>query len=66
MFDEEIRTDLSYISICSLSTLYNSKFIVMATCLGTNAVVVTRVHCITQDRFHKFIYGINKIIKCDS
>ena len=45
---EEIRTKqaLSYISVCSLSILYNSKFILMATSLGTNAVVVTRVHCI--------------------
>ena len=42
----KIRTkqDLSYISICSLSSLYNSKFILMAQSLGTN-VVVTRVHC---------------------
>ena len=48
-FNEEIRTkqDLSYISIYSLSILYNSKFILMATSLGTNVVVVTRVHCIT-------------------
>ena len=48
MFYEEIRTkqDLSYISICSLSILYNSKFILMATSLGTNSAVVTRVHCI--------------------
>ena len=47
MFYEEIRTkpDLSYISICSLSILCNSKFILMALSLGTNAVVVTRVHC---------------------
>ena len=28
-----------------LSIFYNSKFILMATSLGTNAVVVTRVHC---------------------
>ena len=28
-----------------LSILYNSKFILMATALETNAVVVTRVHC---------------------
>ena len=49
MFYEEIRTnqDLSYISICSLSILYNSKFIVMAISLETNAVVVTSVHYIT-------------------
>ena len=48
MFYEEIRTkqNLSYISICSLSILYNSKFILMAMSLGTNDVVVTRVHCI--------------------
>ena len=46
MFYEEIRRkqDLPYISICSLSILYSSKFILMATSLGTNAVVVTRVH----------------------
>ena len=45
MFYEKIRTkqDLSYISVCSLSILYNGKFIVMTTSLGTNAVV-TRVH----------------------
>ena len=48
MFCEEIRPkqDLSYLSICSLSILYNSKFILMAMSLGTNAVVVTKVHCI--------------------
>ena len=50
MFSEEIRTklDLSYISIWSLSVPYNSKFILKATSLGTNVVVVTRVHCILQ------------------
>ena len=48
MFYEEIKAkqDLSYISICSLSILYNSKFILMATALGTNAAYVMRVHCI--------------------
>ena len=47
MLYEEIKTkqDLSYISICSLSVLYNSKYILMATSLGANAVVVTRGHC---------------------
>ena len=47
MFCEEIRIKqgLVYISICSLSILYNSKFLLMTTSLGTNAVVVTRVHC---------------------
>ena len=40
------KQNLSYMSIYLLSILYNSKFILMATnCLGTNAVVVTRVHC---------------------
>ena len=48
VFCEEIRTmqGLSYISICSLKILYNSKFILMAASLGTNAVIVRRVHCI--------------------
>ena len=43
MFYEEKRTKqaFSYISICSLSMLYNSKFTFMAISLGTNAVVVT-------------------------
>ena len=50
MFYEEMRTkqDLSYISICSLSILFNSKFILMATSLETNGVDVTRVHCTVQ------------------
>ena len=45
---EEIRIkqDLSYISISSLSILYNSGFILIATSSGENAVVVTRIHCI--------------------
>ena len=47
MFYEEIwiKQGLSYISFCPLRRLYNSKFIITATSLGTNAVVVTRVHC---------------------
>ena len=47
MFYEEIRIKqgLSYISFCPLRILYNSEFILMATTLGTNAVVVMRVHC---------------------
>ena len=47
MFYEEIRIKqgLSYISFCPLRILYNNKYIIMATFLGTNAVVVTRVHC---------------------
>ena len=47
MFYEEIRIkqDLSYIPFCPLRILYSSKFIIMASSLGTNAVVVTRVQC---------------------
>ena len=46
MFCEEkrIKQGLSYISFCPLRILYNSKFIIMATFFGTNAVVM-RVHC---------------------
>ena len=45
MFYEEIciKQCLSYISFCSFRILYNSKFILMATSLERNAVVVTRV-----------------------
>ena len=44
MFYEEIRIKqgVFYLSFCPLNILYNSKFIIMATSLGTNAVVVTR------------------------
>ena len=50
MLYEEIRIKqgLFYILFCPLRILYNSKFIIMATFLGTNAVVVTRVHCISK------------------
>ena len=41
-----MKQGFSYISFCPLRILYSSKFILMATSLGTNAVVVTRVHCI--------------------
>ena len=56
MFYEEIRTkqDLSYILIRSLSTLYNSNFILMATSFGTDAVVVSRVHC-NSDAYCEYI-----------
>ena len=48
MFCEEIKKKhgISYKSLCPLRILYNSKFMLMATSLVTNAVVVTRVHCI--------------------
>ena len=49
-FYEEIRKKKKKkrdILFCSLRIIYNSKFIFMAISLGTNVVVVTRVHCIT-------------------
>ena len=50
MFYEEIgiKQGLSYISFCPLRVLYISKFIIMATSLRTNVVVVSRVHCISD------------------
>ena len=57
MLHEEIRTkqDLSYISIYSLSILYNSKFVLMAKSLRRNAGFVTRIHCkLKTQRLMKF------------
>ena len=50
MFCEEIRIKqgLSYILFCPLRILYNSKLILMAISSATNAVVVTRSHCIIE------------------
>ena len=64
MFYEEIKTkqNLSYISVCSLSILYNSKFILMAMSLGTNAVVVMRVHC-TLLYFSIKIYNTGNLLE---
>ena len=39
-----IKQCLSYISFCPIKIIYNSKFILMATSLGTYLVVVMRVH----------------------
>ena len=52
MFYEEIRNEqgLPYILFYPLRILYNSKSMLMATSLVTNAVVVTRVHCILTNR----------------
>ena len=60
MFYEKIKTkrDLSHILICSLRILYNSKFVLIATSLGTNAVVVTRVHCTTFMKSTELFYPI--------
>ena len=51
MFCERIRAkqNLFYKSICSLRILNNSKVVLMATSLGTNTVVVARVHCIVWE-----------------
>ena len=45
MFLEEIRVkqDLSYISFSSLRFINNSKFILNATSLGSNGVLIIRV-----------------------
>ena len=63
MFYEEIRIKqgLSYISFCPFRILYKSKFILMATSLGTNAVVIMTVHCIYSSLDHSFLleYGIH-------
>ena len=47
MFSEEVRIKqgLSQVSFCSLKILYNSKFILMASSFGTNAVIVMMVQC---------------------
>ena len=54
MFCEEIRIKqgLSYISFCPFRILYNSKFILMATSLETNDIVLTKVHCIYGNVIH--------------
>ena len=64
MFSEEIRIKqgLSYI-LCPLKILYNSKFILMAISLGTNAVVVTRVHCNVLGVVFKLLYFNSQTIK---
>ena len=63
MFYKEIRTKqyLSYISICSLSILYNSKFILMVTSLGTNA----GVHCTTVYHFFGFYLSSENVTRED-
>ena len=33
-----------------LRILYNSKFILVATSLGVNNIVITRIHCIKMDK----------------
>ena len=60
MFYDEIRIkqDISYISLCPLRILQHSKFIIMATFLGTNAVVVMRVHCTKVTGMHGYGYVI--------
>ena len=65
MFYEEIRIKQGFFHIlfCPLRILYNSKFIIMATFLGTNAVVVTRVHCTYQTTSQENIVRQNDMIR---
>ena len=44
-----MKQGLSYISFCPLRILYNSKFILVAISVGTNAVVVTVHICHYRD-----------------
>ena len=44
-----MKQGLLFILFCPIRILYNSIFILMATALGTNAVVVMRVHCSKQE-----------------
>ena len=44
--NKKTKQGFSYILFCPLRILYHSKFILMAISLGTNVIVVTRVHCI--------------------
>ena len=46
-----IALGLSDKSFCSLKSLYNSKFILSAICLGTNVIIVMRVHCSKLDLY---------------
>ena len=64
MFYEEITTkqNISYVSIGSLSILYNSKFILLTSSLGANAVVVTRVHCISHSSSEALLMSTNNIM----
>ena len=57
-FCEEIRIKhgICCISFFSLWILYNSKFVLMAISLGTNAVAVERVHCILGIDGHSYFY----------
>ena len=66
MFYEDIRIkpDLSCISFCSLRILYNSKFIIMTTFLGTNTVIVTRVHFILNILLAKSIDPDQNVWMC--
>ena len=65
MFYAEIRIKQGIFNIqfYPLWILYSSKFITMATYLGTNAVVVTRVHCITTNNSGMNLYLIHYMVK---
>ena len=65
MFYGEIRIKqgLSYISFCPLRILYNSKVILMATSLGTNDVVVTRVYCMSLVCLSSYLTTLSTLFK---
>ena len=65
MFYEEIKKVRFFFckAFCLLKILYNSKFILMATSLGTNAVVVTRVHC-NKETCCGSVFGRTILIFC--
>ena len=51
LFYEEIKQNLSNIQLCPLRILHNNKFILVETSFGSNAVIVTRVHCKTASQY---------------
>ena len=62
MFYVEVRIKSVYTLFCPMRILYNSKFILIATSLGINDVVVTRMQCIFP--LGGKIYRLNYATKC--
>ena len=56
-----IKQGLCYISFCPLRIPYNSRFILMAIFLETNAVVVMRIHC----KYNELPKVLPLMIDCD-
>ena len=59
--DLRIKHGICCIAFCSY-ILYNSKFIIMVISFGTNAVVVTRVHCSWSSETVTSTCGTNVIL----